>query len=310
MRNAPTLPLSASQVPLLSSYYLGLITEHLLWYKKYYDFLDAQPKVRPAPQPLPCPQRLDIFLENVTFGYSGQPPIFEGLNLTLPEGQIVAIVGENGAGKSSLVKLLLRFYDPTAGRILIGPDKIDLRQLDIQAWRSQFAAVFQDFSRFEWTISQNIVLAAPRDEQRLAQVLRSSGLEATVNRLPSGLQTRLGQAFGGVDLSGGQWQKLAMARAFYRGARILVLDEPTAALDPRSEAEVFRQFAELAKGRTALMVTHRLGSVVMADRILVLRGGRIAEDGTHEELLALGGEYAELWHLQAQQYGAALPIAT
>lgn len=148
--------------------YLGLITEHLLWYKKYYDFLDAQPKVRPAPQPLPCPQRLDIFLENVTFGYSVQPPIFEGLNLTLPEGQIVAIVGENGAGKSSLVKLLLRFYDPTAGRILIGPDKIDLRQLDIQAWRSQFAAVFQDFSRFEWTISQNIVLAAPRDEQRLA----------------------------------------------------------------------------------------------------------------------------------------------
>ena len=281
-------------------------SEHLHWFSKYYEFLGAVPAVAPPAAPRPLPQRLDITLEGVTFGYPGHPPVIEDLSLHIPEGQTVAVVGENGAGKSTLIKLLLRFYDPSAGRILLGgPDEeTDLRDLDPAQWRGEVAAVFQDYARFEWTVRENVLLGEPEDAARLQYAADASGLSAMLPRLESGLNTRIGQAYGGVDLSGGQWQKLVTARALYRRARLLILDEPTAALDPRSEAEVFAAFAELARGHTALLVTHRLGSVRMADRIVVMRRGRVLEDGTHEELLALGGEYAELWALQAQQYGA------
>ncbi|GGK27553.1 ABC transporter ATP-binding protein [Deinococcus malanensis] len=290
--------------------YLGMGTEHLRWFQKYHDFLDAAPRVAPPAEPRPVPSRLTLTLQNVSFGYRDLPPVLDNVSVTIPEGQTVAIVGENGAGKTTLVKLLLRFYDPNAGQILLGEEgeQVDLRKVDIAAWRTQVAAVFQDFARFEWTLRDNILLGHSEEDARLAQAVFSSGLAAALDRVNNGLDARIGQTFGGVDLSGGQWQKLATARALYRDARVLILDEPTAALDPRSEAEVFGAFAALSRGRTTLLITHRLGSVLMADRILVMKQGRLIEDGTHAELLARGGEYAELWRLQASQYDDAAPV--
>lgn len=288
---------------------LGMGTEHLRWFQKYYAFLDAKPGVAPPATPRPLPTRLDLTLEGVSFAYRDGPTVLDDVSLSVPEGQVVAIVGENGAGKTTLVKLLLRFYDPSTGRVLVGGDgeTTDLRDLDPAVWRTRVAAVFQDFARFEWTLRDNVLLGRPEDAHKLDQAVTASGLDGVLPRLADGLNTRIGQAFGGVDLSGGQWQKLATARALYRDARLLILDEPTAALDPRSEAEVFAAFAALARGRTTLLITHRLGSVLMADRILVMKAGRLIEDGTHAGLLAKGGEYAEFWRLQAGQYaeGAA-----
>ncbi|MHA0035920.1 ABC transporter ATP-binding protein [Deinococcus sp. PESE-13] len=292
------------------SEYLSTGTEHLNWFAKFHRFLDATPGVTLAPDPRPLPRELTLTLQDVSFGYRGQSPVIEHLSLTIPEGQTVAIVGENGAGKTTLVKLLLRFYDPSEGRILIGGagEQTDLRDLDVNAWRRQVAAVFQDFARFEWTLRDNVTLGQPEDAAKLSHAVEASGLGAALSRVNGGLDARIGQAFGGVDLSGGQWQKLATARALYREARVLILDEPTAALDPRSEKEVFDAFAALSQGRTTLLITHRLGSVLMADRVLVMKRGRLIEDGTHAELLTRGGEYAELWELQASQY-AESPVS-
>lgn len=286
------------------SEYISVGTEHLNWFAKFHRFLDAQPSVVQPAQPRPLPAGVTLTLEDVSFGYKGGAPAVEHLTLTIPEGQTVAIVGENGAGKTTLVKLLLRFYDPTSGRILLGGagEETDLRDVDASAWRSQVAAVFQDFARFEWTLRDNILLGQPQDDEKLNWSVGASGLGAALNRVDGGLDARIGQAFGGLDLSGGQWQKLATARALYREARVLILDEPTAALDPRSEKEVFDAFARMSRGRTTLLITHRLGSVLMADRVLVMKQGRLIEDGTHAELLSRGGEYAELWQLQASQY--------
>ena len=279
-------------------------TQHLSWFAKLHAFLNAPGGVQSPAQPRPMPTDGGITLENLTFEYRDQPPALHDLTLHIPAGQTVAIVGENGAGKTTLVKLLLRYYDPTAGRILIGAGaaQTDLRDLNLNEWRAGIAAVFQDFARFEWTLRENILLGQTPDGDRLNAAVQGSGLSSVLNDTRT-LDTRLGQAFGGTELSGGQWQKLATARALYRSARLLILDEPTAALDPRSEAEVFSTFAALARGRTTLLVTHRLGSVLMADRILVMKAGRLIEDGTHAELLARGGEYAQLWQLQARQYG-------
>ena len=282
-------------------------TEHLNWFAKYQNFLEATSGVRQPAQPRPLPAQLGLTLDDVSFGYGGRAPVLEHVSLHVPEGQTVAIVGENGAGKTTLVKLLLRFYDPTTGRVLLGGrgQEVDLRDVDVNAWRAEVAAVFQDFARFEWTLRENVTLGRPEEGAKLSHAVAASGLGPVLERVNGGLEARIGQAFGGVDLSGGQWQKLATARALYRQARVLILDEPTAALDPRSEAEVFGAFAALARGRTTLRVTHRLGSVLMADRVLVMKRGRLIEDGTHAELLARGGEYAELWRLQASQYAGA-----
>ncbi|MBZ9714343.1 ATP-binding cassette domain-containing protein [Deinococcus multiflagellatus] len=225
---------------------LSTTSQHLSWFAKLHAFLQAPGGVQSPAQPRPQPRSGTLRLENVTFAYRGQPPVLHGLNLVIPEGQIVAIVGENGAGKTTLIKLLLRYYDPTGGRIVVGegPGAADLRELDLPTWRAGIAAVFQDFARFEWSLQDNILLGQPLNEAKLSAAVQGSGLGAVLDRVGP-LDTQLGQAFGGVDLSGGQWQKLATARALYRGARLLILDEPTAALDPRSEAEVFATFASV-----------------------------------------------------------------
>jgi ATP-binding cassette subfamily B protein/ATP-binding cassette subfamily C protein len=213
-------------------------------------------------------------------------------------------VGENGAGKSTFVKLLLRLYEPTEGRILYGG--VDLRDLDVQDLRARIGAVFQDFVRYQFTAAENIGFGSPEhveDRERIVEAARLGGAESLVASLPSGLDTVLGGWFErGHDLSAGQWQKIAVARAFMREAEVLVLDEPTAAIDAEAEHELFQRFRSLAAGRTAIIISHRFSTVRIADRIAVLRDGRLEELGSHRELIARNGRYAHLFRLQAQGY--------
>lgn len=281
----------------------GMIFSHMLYFQKYFDFLAAEPQVKNPERPVPLPAKTPhIRFERVSFHYPDGRAALQDVSFELRPGETVAVVGENGAGKTTLVKLLLRFYDPTEGVVTLGG--VDLRSVDLNAWRKRVSAVFQDFGRYAYTVRENVELAdiGAGDEARATAALTKSGFLASADNLPGGIQTRLGKAFGGTELSGGQWQKLALARALYRNADVLVLDEPTAALDPRAEAALYTQFVALTAGNTALLITHRLGSVLMADRVLVLKAGRLVEEGTHAELLACGGEYAELWALQAAQY--------
>lgn len=227
------------------------------------------------------------------------------MSFTIRPGTTVAVVGENGAGKSTLIKLLLRFYDSSEGDIQI--NGVSIKDIDLDQWRDRVGAVFQDFGRYAYSVKENILLARQGvlEPASLQSALLQSGMAAVAEGLDGGLEAQLGKEFGGAELSGGQWQKLAISRALYRRTDVLILYEPTAALDPRSEYELFQQFADLAQGRTTLLVTHRLGSVLMADHILVLKQGRLVEQGTHQELLAANGEYAELWRMQARLYEQA-----
>jgi ATP-binding cassette subfamily B protein len=216
----------------------------------------------------------------------------------------VALVGENGAGKTTLVKLLARLYDPTEGSILL--DGTDLREYDLDDLRRHIGVVFQDFARFQLSVRENIGLGcveAMGDTDRIQEAGRRSGAAGTIERLPQGYDSLLGKQFaGGVDLSGGEWQKIALARAFIRDAQILILDEPTAAIDPQAECALYQRFHELTRGRTTLLISHRFSTVRMADRILVLEQGRIVEEGDHASLVARGGRYAELYAMQADRY--------
>lgn len=281
--------------------------ETLLYMQQFFAFLDSQPTMAVCipGKPMPVPIRSGITFDRVDFSYPGSRSAMVDVSFTLHKGETVALVGENGAGKTTLVKLLTRLYDPTKGSILV--DGVDLKELDLDAWRQNIAAVFQDFGRYALTLGENVALGdieALNHPQRLTTAVQKAGIAQLVERFPQGEQTPLGKQFGGTELSGGEWQKLALARAFVREqAQLLILDEPTAALDPRSEYEVYRRFVELAQGKTTLLITHRLASVRMADRILVLKAGHLIEQGTHEELLQSGGEYAALWNMQVQQYG-------
>jgi ATP-binding cassette subfamily B protein len=216
----------------------------------------------------------------------------------------VAIVGENGAGKTTLVKMLARLYDPDCGRVMV--DAVDVRELDAESWRGQIAVIFQDFIQYYLTAAENIGFGridALDDEHRIVAAAERSGADSVIARLPQGYHTVLGRWFEqGMQLSGGEWQRIALARAFMRDAPILVLDEPTASLDARAEYEVFRTFRELTRGRIVLLISHRFSTVRMADRIYVLEAGRVVEAGSHDELLARAGRYAELFHLQATGY--------
>ncbi len=305
---------------------LGKIHEALPFMRELFAFLDSTPPMtRPASSPRPVAPRLHglsdlgperqggaarqplkgFRLEGVRFCYpEAERPVFECLDLEIPWGRTTALVGENGAGKSTLVKLLTRLYDPAAGRVLL--NGTDLREFDLEELRRQVAVVFQEYARYRLPVWENIGLGDTRrmeDRARIREAARRAGADGLIGRLPNGDETLLGVEFeGGVELSGGEWQKIALARAFMRDAPILILDEPTAALDARSEHEVYRRFTELAAGRTTLLISHRFSTVRMADRILVLEDGRVIEEGDHAGLLAQGGRYAELYSLQAERY--------
>jgi ATP-binding cassette subfamily B protein len=242
---------------------------------------------------------------NVSFRYPGASRlVLDGLNFHLHPGERIALVGQNGEGKTTIVKLLTRLYDPTEGQILL--DGVDLREYNLEDLHREIGVIFQDFMRYEMTAGENI--AVGQIEQidnlpRLQDAADKSMADQVVAKLPAKYEQMLGRRFdGGVDLSGGEWQKIALARAYLRDAQVLILDEPTAALDARSEFEVFHRFSELTAGKTALFISHRFSTVRMADRIVVLENGKIAEDGTHETLASLGGRYAEMFEMQAASY--------
>lgn len=249
------------------------------------------------------PEAVRIELENVSFRYPGSDKlVLQNVNLVIEPGERIALIGENGAGKSTLVRILMGLYRPTEGRVLLNGR--DLQEIPTDEVRRMFAAVFQEFVRYQFPVAENIRFGRLADatEADIRWAAQLSGAAAFIETLPEGYNTLLGRPLGGLDLSGGEWQKLAIARAIVRRAPVVVLDEPTAALDPKAEAEVYRQFAEITAGRTAILISHRLGSARLADRIVVLKGGRIVEMGTHEALIAQGGEYAGFFELQAQWY--------
>ena len=285
------------------------LDEGVLFYRHFTALL-TMPQVLPIaanPQPVP-PLAQGLELRDVSFRYGpDQPWVLCHVNLCLPAGQCVALVGLNGAGKSTLVKLLARLYDPTEGQILW--DGVDIRQFDPVAYRRRLGTIFQDFQHYELTAQENIGLGAVEhagDAVRVEQAARQVGLHDTITQLPQGYQTVLSRWLAdeghGVDLSGGQWQKIALARLFMRPADLLMLDEPTAALDAQAEYAIYQQFVALMAGRTSLLITHRFSTVRLADQIAVLEAGQITEYGPHATLLAAGKTYADLYQMQAAAY--------
>ena len=281
--------------------------ENNLYLDTLYRFLGTEPMiVAPAhPRPLPSTVEGHIEFDSVTFTYPGaQTPALNGVSFEIRPGETVAVVGRNGAGKSTLFKLLCRLYDPTSGRILL--DGVDIREFDPVALRGQISAMFQDYVTYQGTAAENIGLAdltRLEDRPHIMESARRAGADERIEQLPSGYDSPLGRWFDqGVSLSGGEWQKIALARAFQREAPILVLDEPTSALDAQAEHDLFARLRELASGRTTLYISHRFSTVRQAERILLLEHGKVAEYGTHNELMAANAGYAHLFTLQAQAY--------
>ncbi len=286
---------------------LSGVADQALFLTDLLAFFDMQPTIRSKPNALPAPRPIMSGFEfrNVSFSYPGNSRlVLRNLNFTLSPGESVALIGENGEGKTTLVKLITRLYDPTEGQILL--DGIDLREYDLDDLYREIGVIFQDFMRYEMTARENVAtgrIESLNNTDEIKTAARKSLADAVIARLPLQYEQQLGRRFEtGVDLSGGEWQKLALARAYLRDAQVLVLDEPTAALDARSEYEVFESFAELTQGKMALFISHRFSTVRMADRIVVLARGRIAEEGSHDQLMALGGRYAEMFELQAASY--------
>jgi ATP-binding cassette subfamily B protein len=286
---------------------LASIADQALFLTDLLAFLEMKPTIQSKPGALPAPRPIlrGFEFRNVSFHYPGNPRlVLDRLNFRLSPGERVALIGENGQGKTTIVKLITRLYDPTEGQILL--DGVDLREYDLEDLYKEIGVIFQDFMRYEMKSRENI--AVGRIEQienldLLQGAARKSLADAVIQKLPQDYEQMLGRRFdGGVDLSGGEWQKIALARAYLRDAQLLILDEPTAALDARSEMEVFRRFAELTTGKMALLISHRFSTVRMADRIVVLENGRIAEEGSHTQLTSRGGRYAEMFEMQAANY--------
>jgi len=283
------------------------VDQHTTFLEDYFSFLAIDPLlvVPPQPRQIPPGKITDIIFDNVSFTYpGGAAPAVEGLNLHIRSGELIALVGENGAGKSTLIKLLLRFYDVDKGAVLI--DGIDIRDINPETLRSRIGVLFQDYATYELSVKENIVMGwpyAPADDDRIAKALKESRSEWLVKKLPNGLESKVGRLFeGGHDLSGGEWQRLALARIMYRDSDIWILDEPTSALDPEAEAAIFAELKENLKGRIGIVISHRFSTVRIADRIAVIADGHIAELGSHEQLLEAGGRYAELFEIQAAGY--------
>src|SRR5450432_1593087 len=282
------------------------IADQALFLTDLLAFFDMQPTIQSKPDALPAPRPIVRGFEfrNVSFRYPGSSRlVLNGLNFHLHPGERVALIGENGEGKTTIVKLITRLYDPTEGQVLL--DGVDLKEYRLEDLYREIGVIFQDFMRYEMTARENIAVGRIEeidDLKMLEDAARKSLADAVITKI-GGYDQMLGRRFEtGVDLSGGEWQKVALARAYLRDAQLLVLDEPTAALDARSEHEVFERFAELTKGKMALLISHRFSTVKMADRIIVLEHGVIAEEGRHEQLMAHGGRYAEMFELQASSY--------
>lgn len=293
--------------------------ENSTFLRLLFQYLDLQPRLQTPAQPQAVPPTWEkgLRVENLSFSYAGsEREALIDVSLDIAPGEVVALVGENGSGKTTLVKLLCRLYDPVEGRITL--DGTDLRDFDPGALHRQISVVFQDYNHYSLTLDENIWLGnlqlpgesagieakpSPETREAILEAARLSGADGVAARLPQGFDTLLGRAFeDGEELSIGQWQKVALARAFLRPSQLIILDEPTSALDPRSEAEVFERFRELIQGQAALLISHRLSTVRMADRICVLDKGRIVAMGTHDDLIESGGLYAELFQTQAQAY--------
>jgi len=286
---------------------LAGIADQALFLTDLLAFFEMQPTIRSQPNALPAPRPIVRGFEfrNVSFRYPGSPRlVLDRLNFELHPGERVALIGENGQGKTTIVKLITRLYDPVEGQVLL--DGLDLREYSLEDLYREIGVIFQDFMRYEMTAAENIAVGRIEeiDNLQLLELAARKGMaDRVVAQLPHGYGQMLGRRFdGGVDLSGGEWQKIALARAYLRDAQLLILDEPTAALDARSEFEVFHRFAELTAGKMALFISHRFSTVRMADRIVVLEDGRIAEDGSHDQLLARSGRYSEMFELQAASY--------
>jgi ATP-binding cassette subfamily B protein len=283
------------------------IADQALFLTDLIAFFDIKPTVQNKPNALPAPKPIQRGFEfqNVSFAYPGTTRmVLKNFSFTIHPGERIALIGENGQGKTTVVKLITRLYDPTEGRILL--DGIDLRDYDVDDLHQEMGVIFQDFMRYEMTVRENIGVGRveiPHSEDDIHRAAEKSLAADVVKKLAAGYDQMLGRRFvSGVDLSGGEWQRIALARAYLRDAQLLILDEPTAALDAKSELEVFERFAELTTGKMALLISHRFSTVRMADRIVVLAGGRLVEEGTHQQLIALGGQYAEMFEMQAASY--------
>lgn len=286
--------------------FAGLYEDNL-FLTTLYEFLDLKPAVKESLNPVPVPNKMKdgISFEHVGFCYPDQGTrVLEDINLHISSGQVIALVGENGSGKTTLIKLLCRLYDPTDGRIAL--DGIDLRDLRISDLRKEISVVFQDYTHYNLTARENIWFGSVDtavDTEDILQAAECSGADRVIGRLDKGYETILGKWFeDGTELSIGEWQKVALARAFLRDSQLIVLDEPTSSLDPKAEDEIFKKFRKLAAGRTAVIISHRLSTVRAADCIYFLKGGRIVENGSHDTLMSLDGEYAQLFKIQSQHY--------
>lgn len=299
-----TMTLSAEEI--LNVY--SSLSSRNKYLEKYFEFMNTKPKITSPTHPstfIDSPRPPVIEFKNVGFKYpESERYILKHFNLTISSGEKIALVGENGAGKTTLIKLLLRFYDVTEGEILI--NNVNIKDVDLKVWHTYIGALFQDFIKYQFTFKENIYLGnldKGDNIELLKKAIEKSGAEAYLEDLPKGLNQQLGKMFdNGVDLSGGQWQKLALARTFFRDAPLLILDEPTSAIDAKAEFEIFQKVQNLQQDKTVIIISHRFSTVRNADRILVLDEGKIVEEGNHAHLMKKKGLYAELFEIQAQGY--------
>lgn len=301
-----TLQLATGAQEILDMY--SSMVSRIQQVEKFFHFLDHSPAIVSPGNPIvlpitPTPPTIEF--KNVSFRYPGtRRDILDSFNLTIQSGEKIALVGENGAGKTTIIKLLLRFYDVSEGEILI--NGVNIKDLDLEAWHQQIGALFQDFIKYQFTFKENVLfgnLKSKDTKEMLHDAIAKAGADKYVTNLPKKMNQVVGKMFeDGIDLSGGQWQKLALARAFFRNAPILILDEPTSAIDAKAEYEIFENVQKLQKDKTVLIISHRFSTVRNADRILVLDGGKIIEEGNHEMLMEKQGHYAELFNIQAKGY--------